>query len=246
MKQIRDIMGMPIQVEVLDSQVTEQDIEKVWEHFRHVDEKFSTYKSTSEITHINEGKIKLEQYSQEMKEVMDLCKKTQRETQGFFNIEHNGKLDPSGIVKGWAIYNASQLLKQNGLHNFFIDAGGDIQVSGKNKEGKEWIVGIRNPFKPEENIKVLHLTDKGIATSGTSERGQHIYNPYSPKEKITDVVSLTVIGLNVYEADRFATAAFAMGKEGIHFIQSLPGFEGYMIDAQGIATFTSNFEEFTQ
>jgi thiamine biosynthesis lipoprotein len=61
---------------------------------------------------------------------------------------------------------------------------------------------------------------------------------------LQDIVSLTVIGPNVYEADRFATAAFAMGKRGIYFIEQLPGFEGYMIDAAARATFTSGFERY--
>ena len=75
-------------------------------------------------------------------------------------------------------------------------------------------------------------------------RGQHIYNPKKPDEKINDIVSLTVIGPNVYEADRFATAAFAMGKDGIYFIEKLPDFEGYMIDKDGIAKMTSGFEQY--
>ena len=54
------------------------------------------------------------------------------------------------------------------------------------------------------------------------------------------------MGPNVLEADRFATAAFAMGREGIHFIESLKGFEGYAIDAKGIATMTSGFEVYTK
>jgi len=48
----------------------------------------------------------------------------------------------------------------------------------------------------------------------------------------------------VFEADRFATAAFAMGRKGIQFIEELPGFEGYMIDAQARATYTSGFERY--
>ena len=93
-------------------------------------------------------------------------------------------------------------------------------------------------------MKVLAVTDKGIATSGTAIRGQHIYDPHHPDTPLQDIVSLTVIGPNVYEADRFATAAFAMGKRGIYFIERLPGFEGYMIDASARATFTSGFERY--
>ena len=58
---------------------------------------------------------------------------------------------------------------------------------------------------------------------------------------IEDIVSLTVIGANVLEADRFATAAFAMGRAGIHFIEKTPGLEGYLVDTQGIATLTRGF-----
>jgi thiamine biosynthesis lipoprotein len=95
-----------------------------------------------------------------------------------------------------------------------------------------------------EIVKVLAVSNCGVATSGTSIRGPHIYNPKIDGQLVTDVVSLTVIGPNIYEADRFATAAFAMGEEGIRFIERLEGFEGYMIDQRGLATFTSGFARY--
>ncbi len=61
---------------------------------------------------------------------------------------------------------------------------------------------------------------------------------------ITDIISLTVIGPNILESDVYATAAFAMGKEGIRFIGNLKGFEGYMIDKTGLATYTGGFEKY--
>jgi FAD:protein FMN transferase len=105
-------------------------------------------------------------------------------------------------------------------------------------------VGIRNPFAPAEVVKVVYPRGQGIATSGSYIRGAHIYNPHAPTEDIRDIVSLTVIGPDVLEADRFATAAFAMGNKGILFIEKLPGFEAYAIDAKGIATLTSGFEAY--
>ena len=152
-----------------------------------------------------------------------------------------GTLDPSGIVKGWAIRNAAALVADTGARDFFIDAGGDIQSSGKNAEGKDWSVGIRNPFDEAQIIKVVRPRGKGVATSGTYVRGQHIYDPHARGTLITDIVSLTVIGPDVLEADRFATAAFAMGKAGIGFIEQTPGLEGYVVDPNGRATLTSGF-----
>ena len=173
---------------------------------------------------------------EDMKIIFALAEQTRRESNGYFDIHHNGSMDPSGIVKGWAIYNAAEILRKRGYENFYVDAGGDIQASGKNTQGEKWRVGIRNPFNTDEIVKILSVTDCGVATSGTYVRGQHIYNPKNDGQDITDILSLTVIGPDVYEADRFATAAFAMGRAGIDFIESLQGFEGYMIDKDKRAT----------
>ncbi len=253
MQQTRIMMGMPITVEIVDSQVTEDAFKKVFDYFNYVDEKFSTYKVTSEISKINRGELQPEDYSDDMKAIFLLSDETKKLTDGYFDIQTpDGGYDPSGLVKGWSILNAGNILRKEGFSNFYIDAGGDIEASGKNSKGEKWSVGIRNPFSkdPKEAIvKVVAIQDKGIATSGTYIRGQHIYNPLDvargkPHTAITDIVSLTVIGPNVYEADRFATAAFAMGKEGIGFIQRLNGYDGYMIDKDGIATMTSDFEQY--
>jgi thiamine biosynthesis lipoprotein len=243
MKQTRLLMGMPITLEVVDPLVSPDDLEKVFAYFVSVDETFSTYKATSEISKINRGELPSAKYSEDMKAILALSEQTKKDTYGYFDIEHDGLYDPSGIVKGWAIQNAADRLKAGGFRNFYIDAGGDISVAG-NKDGKLWRIGIRNPFNRSEYVKVLALTDRGIATSGTAIRGQHVYDPYNPNMPLLDIVSITVIGPNIYEADRFATAAFAMGKRGIQFIEKLAGFEGYMIDAHARATFTSGFERY--
>jgi thiamine biosynthesis lipoprotein len=243
MKQTCLIMGMPITLEIADATATQDDLEAVFAYFVCVDERFSPYKETSELSKINRGELVPAQYSEEMKTVLALCEQTKKDTHGYFDIWHRGSCDPSGLVKGWAIDNAARMLKARGLRHFYVDAGGDVQLAGR-KDGRLWRVGIRNPFNRRENVKVLALTDRGVATSGTAIRGQHIYDPHSPDKPLVDVLSITVIGPNIYEADRFATAAFAMGKRGIQFIETLTGFEGYMIDASARATYTSGFERY--
>jgi len=237
-------MGMHITIEVVDAFVKEKNIQEIFRYFTYIDKTFSTYKVDSEITKINKGLIEEADYSEDMKTVLALCDRTQKETNGYFDSVHDGMIDPTGVVKGWSILQAAKLLKKRGFEHFYVDAGGDVQVSGKNTKGEQWTVGIRNPFNSSQIVKVIALKDQGIATSGTAVRGQHIYNPHNPAEKITDIVSLTVVGPNVLEADRFATAAFAMGKEGNAFIGGQPGLEGYMIDKNGIATYTDGFGHF--
>lgn len=244
MRKTRLIMGMPVTVEIADNYAKNSDFKQVFDFFKSVDETFSTYKKTSEISRLNEGLLTKKELSKEVIEIFKLAEQTKKETEGYFDFNKGGKIDPSGIVKGWAILKAAELLKGKGYHNYFIEAGGDIQVSGKNPEGQNWVIGIRNPFNRFENIKIISIGNRGVATSGTAIRGQHIYNPFFPGREIKDIVSLTVIGPNVYEADRFATSAFAMGRRGIDFIEELEGFEGYLVDCNKIATYTSGFEKF--
>ena len=130
------------------------------------------------------------------------------------------------------------------MTDFYIEAGGDIQVEGLNDKGEPWEVGIRSPFNINEVIKVVRLSGMGIATSGAYIRGEHIYNPKQNNQPPRKIKSMTVIGPNIYDADRFATAAYAMGESGISFIAGLPGFEGYMVDEKGLATYTGGFEAY--
>ncbi len=257
------IMGMPITVVVVDrSEPADRwargagyagdrapeaarermhaDIARVFDYLRAIDEQFSPYKETSEVSRINAGELTQADYSSEMKRVLDLARETKELTKGFFDVWFQGSFDPSGIVKGLALHDAGKILQDLGYENFCIDGAGDIEVKGRNAGGRKWRIGIRNPFSPDGIIKALVLENRGIATSGLYIRGEHIYNPVAG-EKATAIASMTVVGPNVYEADRIATAAFAMGKAGLELVASLPDFDGYMVEDNGIATYTDGF-----
>ena len=246
MRETRLIMGMPIEIEIVHDNASDA-LEAAFAHLVAVDEQFSPYKNDSEISRMNRGEVAPMAASKAMQEVLALAERTKSETDGYFDIRRpDGSVDPSGIVKGLAIRDVAALLTAYECKHFFVNAGGDIAMSGENQDGDAWSVGIRNPFKHDEIVKVIYPHGKGVATSGSYIRGAHIYNPHAPAEELRDIVSITIIGPDVLEADRFATAAFAMGKGGIAFIEKLPGFEGYAIDAQGIATMTSGFSAFTR
>lgn len=238
-------MGMPVTIEIVDSSAPQSVFDEVFAYFMYVDETFSLFKITSEITAINQGRLSPGQYSKDMQEVFRLCNETKKDTNGYFDIKTpRGTYDPSGVVKGWSIAHAASMLADKGYDNFYVEAGGDIQVCRNDISLPPWKVGIRNPFNIHENVAVLGLWHEAIATSGTYIRGQHIYNPFSPGDELQDIVSLTVVGKNIYDADRFATAGFVMQHDGIGFIEQLDGFEGYSIDARGIATKTSGFDQY--
>ncbi|MBN9218365.1 MAG: FAD:protein FMN transferase [Mesorhizobium sp.] len=246
MRETRLLMGMPITIDI-DGAADAGLVDTVFDYFEHIDRRFSTYRADSEISAINRGDLPVRDWSGEMMEVLALAAQTKNETGGYFDIRKpDGSLDPSGIVKGWAIRNAAGILHRAGISDFFIEAGGDIQSCGRNASGLDWSVGIRNPFNADEIIKIVYPRGHGVATSGTYARGQHIYNPRAVGDPIIDIVGLTVIGVDVFEADRFATAAFAMGRDGILFLEQTPGLEGYAVNSNGRATPTSGFGAFCQ
>lgn len=245
----RSAMGMPVKIDIVDANATEQDIDELFDYFLIIENIFSPFIQNSEVCRINRGEILPNDYSVEMKEILFLAEQTKEATNGFFDIAVSpGKINPVGIVKGWAIYNAAEILAKKGFKKFYIDIGGDIEARGLNHENEKWKIGIRNPFSDEPEaglIKVVFLSDRGIATSGNYLRGDHIYNPFNRAKALDELASFSVIGPNVYEADRFATAAFAMGRDGIYFIENLPDLEGYAVESNGQATMTTGFEKYT-
>ncbi len=255
MRETRAIMGMSISLAVSDQSVRQQDLETVFAEFAAVDAQFSPFKDDSEVSRFNRGEIAENAFTPRMQEIVALCEKTRQETGGYFDIRRpDGTIDPCGMVKGWAIRNAARQLADMGFSNFCVEAGGDIQCHGLNEEGAEWTVGIRNPFSRDEIVKVLLPKGHGVATSGNYLRGDHIYNPHTgqygfdkygfDKYGSDNIVSLTVIGPDVLEADRYATAAFAMGREGIYFIERTPCLEGYEIDSSGTARMTNGLKKY--
>jgi FAD:protein FMN transferase len=241
MAETRLIMGMPITVDIADPQ-SDNLRDRVFQYFEAVDQQFSPYIETSELCRINRREILAKDVSAAMSEVLALAEDTRLASDGYFNVlKPQGGIDPSGIVKGWAIGKAAAMIAAAGAQNYFVEAGGDIQAKGLSADGSVWRVGVRSPFDSNEIIKVLQLADAGIATSGAYVRGAHIYNPHEPSTELSDIVSMTVVAKSVVDADRFATAAFAMGREGIYFIEALEGIEAYAVDAEGIATQTTGF-----
>lgn len=239
-------MGMPVTVCILDEGAGTGDVAAVASWLETVNQRFSPYLETSEISRLNAGVIARHEVSDELGAVLHLCEQTKAETGGYFDVVQNGRIDPSGLVKGWAIERASALLMGRGFRNYFVDAGGDVQAVGLNGEKQPWRVGIRNPFQRDEQVKVLAISGLGVATSGTAVRGQHIYDPLRAGSRTSDVVSLTVVGPTIYEADRMATAAFAMGSDGLVFIDARPNLEGYAMTSNGIATYTRGFTQYVR
>jgi thiamine biosynthesis lipoprotein len=78
---------------------------------------------------------------------------------------------------------------------------------------------------------VLEITDGAVATSARYERGDHILDGRSGRPA-TGLLSVTVVAPSLTEADATATAAFAMGAEGVEWAASREGCEVFAVDAK--------------
>lgn len=231
----RTVMGMIARVAIVDAGAAPGDLDTVFDFFTATDRRFSPFLPNSELCRRNRGEAG--EASPQMREILVLAEQSRDRTKGYFDIRRpDGLLDTSGIVKGWAIKKGAEILSERGHRNFAVEIGGDIQTSGCNQDGADWRVGIRSPFD-DAVVKIVYPRGGGVATSGNYRQGAHIYDPHGGTPE--GMVSLTVIGPDILEADIAATAAFAMGGDGIYFIERSEGFEGYAIDAAGMARMTS-------
>jgi thiamine biosynthesis lipoprotein len=237
-------MGMPITVALVDETATEADLDVVAYWFDEVNLRFSTYQPESEVSRFNAGLLQPDELSPELAEVIRLSEETRALTGGYFDIKRDQGIDPSGLVKGWAIQRAAAILRERGFVHFFVDAGGDVQANGCNQQGDPWRVGIRNPFDRTQIVKVLSISNRGVATSGTAMRGAHIIDPLRNAPVETPLLSLTIVAPTIFDADRIATAAFAMGQAGLAFTTKLQGFDAYGIDSRGISFRTPGFDRY--
>ena len=211
-----------------------------WLH--EADQTYSTYRADSVVSALGRGSLTLDQCSADVREVFTLCDQVSGDSAGFFTSTPGDQLDPSGLVKGWAIERASQLLAALGARNHAINGGGDMQLAGEAAAGMPWRVGISDPLHPGKLLTVVQGRDAAVATSGVSERGSHIVNPRTnkPAEGLT---SVTVVGRHLTFVDAYATAAFAMGEAGFEWLEALDGFEAMAVRANGTRWQSSGFSE---
>src|SRR3954454_9009588 len=161
-------MGTGISLDLVDPPAASL-AEEIFDWFREVDDRFSTYIVDSEVSRAGQ-----QAPSEGMQFVLDRGCALWTVTGGYFDVYATGRLDPSGYVKGWSVQVASDQLLAAGCANHLINAGGDVRVRGEAARGRPWRVGIRHPFSPADVCCVVAGTDLAVATSGIYERGPHV------------------------------------------------------------------------
>ncbi len=232
-------MGMPVVVDIRDEDVDDSVLGRMFDWLRFADATFSTYKDDSEISRLNRGELALADAHLDVRDVLDRCEALRVETDGYFDVRAAAvdAIDPSGLVKGWAVDRAASILIDAGIRNFAVNVAGDMRLRGRAVPESCWSVGIQHPLEPRCIAAVVEANDLAVATSGAYERGDHVLDPHTRRPPV-GVLSVTIVGPELATADAYATAAFAMGEAGIDWAARLRGFEAMAIlaDEQVLST----------
>lgn len=215
------------------------------------DETFSLYKPQSPLSRLARGELSVKECPADVAEVWEFCEKWRIATDGWFSaFTAQNTFDPSGLVKTWAADRAAQQLERQGISDFALNAGGDIRLSENIKPGFAMRIGISKPItiaSPDAGVlTVVDLNEtefRAVASSGTAERGEHIWNPKT-NEWANELAQVTVVAKDLVTADIWATAIFAAGDQGLALAQKHGaeyGFEALLVDEEQNLSSTKGF-----
>lgn len=237
---VEHCMGTVFTIDIRDPGDWTEAIAEVVGWLHQVDTVFSTYQAGSDISRIRRRELRAVDAHPDVLTVLELCARVQTVTDGYFSAMPGGKLDPTGLVKGWAIERASEFLRSRGSANHAVNGGGDLQLAGESAPGHPWRVGIEDPLDRSRILTVVSGRNCAVATSGTAARGAHILDPFTGRAA-TGYASATVVGPSLTYADAYATAAFVMGDRAVNWADTVDGYELLLVGNDGTLTATANW-----
>jgi thiamine biosynthesis lipoprotein len=244
-RRVEHVMGTAVSIAAAEP-VPAAVFDRVFGWLRRVDAVYSTYRPESQVSRLRRGELEPSGCDPDVRVVLRLCERLRACTGGYFDvcIGGRGRLDPSGLVKGWAAERASALLASCGVSDHMVNAGGDVRLRRDGADGRPWRVGLADPLAPGGLLAVVAGCDLAVATSGTAERGAHVLDPHTERPA-ADLAAVTVVGPSLTWADAFATAAMAMGRvRAGGWLARLPRYAGLLVGADGDVRHTPGFSRY--
>ena len=207
----------------LPKDVLDEVIQTAVAELHKADEIFSLYKPDSPLSKLSRGECSVADCPKVVSDVWDECESWSEVTDGWFSpFTPQNTFDPAGLIKTWAADKGAAVLENAGVTDFAMNAGGDIRLSRNITPGFAMRIGISTPVtiaSPEAGVlTVVDLNNtefRAVATSGTAERGEHIWNPKHGSAFANEVSQVTVVAKDIVTADVWATALFASGSSAI-------------------------------
>jgi thiamine biosynthesis lipoprotein len=238
---VEHLMGMPISLALRGRHHADDRARRAWTsviaELREVDLVFSTYREDSFVSRLGRHEITVADCPEEVAEVLELGLLARLQSNGAFDVRRRTAdgtvvLDPSGVVKGWAVERASAHLRTLGETDFCLSAGGDMVCHTADPDGTPWRVGIEDPFDPSRVLAVVPVGRGAVATSGTAHRGAHLVDARTGAAP-QQVASVTVVAPSLTWADIDATAAYALDGDAASWLRARAGRTGLVVWRDG-------------
>lgn len=238
---VEQVMGMPISLVLRGRHTDDQEAQAAWAaclaDLREADRIFSTYRDDSVVSRLARGEIEPADCPAVVHEVLDLGERARVESGGAFDVRRPGPdgtrvLDPSGVVKGWAVERAAGHLRALDDTDFCLSAGGDMVCHVADEARPDWRVGVEDPHDPSRVLAVVPVRRGAVATSGHAHRGRHVVDARTGQPP-AGVASVTVIAPDLTWADLDATAAYALGDGAADWLRTRPGRAALVVSADG-------------
>lgn len=196
--------------------------------FAEVERVLSPYRAGSDLIRWRSGETDLADCSPLLAEVIaGVAPLPEATAGGFHPYDRHGRYDPTGYVKGWAIERGVTILAEHGVHDACLSIGGDLRTIGRADPDRPWRLAIADPADRGRPAAIVVAADHGfaLATSGESERGEHIWSMPGPTARLAPtpgrtgtptragLASISVIGPELSLADAYATAIWALARQ---------------------------------
>ncbi len=238
-RHVFETMGTVVTVVEPDGRLTEQVRAEVLAAFDRLDERFSLYRPDSEASAVARHRLLLRDASPAYRSAYELAAQWTSDTEGAFTAHRpDGVIDLSGVVKALGIRDAGTVLSAS-TTDWCLNAGGDVLVSGQERPGRPWVVGIVDPEDRTRLVSQFTCSAEfpAVATSGTAERGEHIWRVGSE----ATFVQVSVAASDIITADVLATAILAGGPHTLDIATRRWRVEVLAFTAEGTAWATPAF-----
>ncbi|EIA07581.1 FAD:protein FMN transferase [Flavobacterium frigoris] len=160
------------------------------------------------------------------------------------------KLGLGGIGQGFIADKIKAMLVEKGVVAGIVNISGDINTWGKQLDGSQWKVGIKNPLNRDKIFATFPLEDSSVETSGSYEkyvtfngkRYSHIIDTRTGYPA-AGIISVSVFAKSTELADALATGIFVLGVDvGLDLVNQLPGIGCIYVEDNGKISASKNID----
>ena len=162
------------------------------------------------------------------------------------------KIDLSSVGQGYSVSQIASIFKAQGIDNYLVEIGGELQTVGKKPDNSPWRVALEKPLSTQRSMHKIITMNRtepmSVTTSGTyhhffdkdGKRYSHILDAKTGTPITHNTVSVSVFDENATQAEVWDTALLCLGREAGMDVANKMGLAALFIEQDG-----DNFIEFS-